>query len=156
VLITRTLSKAFGMAGLRLGYAAGDPALVAEVEKSRGPYKVNAIVERAAVAAMTEDRPWVAERVREAVKNRARMSDALRAMGLSPMPSDANFVLVPVRNAVGIDTAMRERGVAVRPFTDLLGVGDALRISVGPWAVLEECLTALRDVVTNVVPQELA
>src|SRR5215216_79328 len=59
LLIVRTMSKAFGLAGLRVGYAAGAPALVAEVEKSRGPYKVHALAERAALAALTDDAAWV-------------------------------------------------------------------------------------------------
>jgi histidinol-phosphate aminotransferase len=146
VLISRTLSKAFGLAGLRVGYAIGHPALVAEVEKSRGPYKVNGVAQRAAVAALTEDREWVAAHVREAIENRERLSGALRAMGLAPLPTAANFVLVPVPDAAGADRAMRERGIAVRPFTALPRIGDALRISVGPWEMLDACLTALADV----------
>jgi histidinol-phosphate aminotransferase len=148
VVITRTLSKAFGLAGLRIGYAVGDPAMIAEVEKSRGPYKVNAIAERAAVAALTEDRVWVDLTVREALENRTRLMDALHDIGLSPLPSDANFVLVPVDGAVRIDREMRTRGIAVRPFERLPNIGDALRISVGPWSLLEECVRVLRDVRT--------
>ena len=146
VLITRTLSKAFGLAGLRVGYAVGDPTLVREVEKSRGPYKVNTLAERAAIAALTEDRVWVDLTVREALENRAGLVHALRDMELSPISSDANFVLVPVDGAAQIDQRMRERGVAVRPFEGLRNIGDALRISVGPWALLEECLSVLREV----------
>jgi histidinol-phosphate aminotransferase len=149
VLITRTMSKAFGLAGLRIGYAIGDPALVAEVEKSRGPYKVNGIAERAAVLALTADRDWVAARVAEAVANRERLREALSALGLTPLPSAANFVLVPVRDAVAIDRAMRERGVAVRPFTALPGIGDALRISVGPWPLVETCVRVLGEVLAQ-------
>lgn len=150
VLITRTMSKAFGLAGLRVGYAVGDPSLIAEVEKSRGPYKVNGIAERAAVAALTTDRPWVMDRVAEAIDNRERLVEALRELGLTPLPSQANFVLVPVPgDAVEIDRAMRQRGVAVRPFTALPGIGEALRISVGPWPVLEECLRVLREVLSG-------
>jgi histidinol-phosphate aminotransferase len=150
VLITRTMSKAFGLAGLRVGYAVGDPSLVAEVEKSRGPYKVNGIAERAAVAALTADRPWVTARVAEALDNRERLIEALRKLGLTPLPTQANFVLVPVPgDAVEIDRAMRQRGVAVRPFTALPGIGEALRISVGPWPVLEECLRVLREVLVG-------
>ncbi len=59
VLITRTLSKAFGLAGLRVGYAVGDPAVVAEVEKSRGPYKVSGVASIAAIAALLNYRSWV-------------------------------------------------------------------------------------------------
>lgn len=143
VLVTRTLSKAFGLAGLRIGYAIGDPGVVAEVEKSRGPYKVNGVAQHAAIAALTEDREWVAAHVGEAIINRERLGDALRALELAPLPSDANFVLVPVPDALGVDRRMREMGVAVRPFAGLPRIGDALRISVGPWAMLEKCLLAL-------------
>lgn len=149
VLVSRTLSKAFGLAGLRVGYAVGDPALVAEVEKSRGPYKVNGVAQRAAVAALTDDREWVAARVREAIENRERLSEALRAMGLAPLPSAANFVLVRVADAARIDRALRERGIAVRPFVALPRIGDALRISVGPWEMLEACLHALGEALAD-------
>jgi histidinol-phosphate aminotransferase len=146
VLITRTFSKAFGLAGLRIGYAVGDPAVIAEVEKSRGPYKVNAIAERAAVAAMRDDRAWVMARVQEAIVNRSRLQNALVALGLAPLPSQANFVLVPVRDAARIDLELRQHNVAIRPFVGLPGIGDALRISVGPWEMVERCLDALREV----------
>lgn len=147
VLVSRTLSKAFGLAGLRVGYAIGNPELIAEVEKSRGPYKVNGLAQRAAVAALTDDREWVRAHVREAIENRERLANALRAMGLAPLPSEANFVLVPVRDAQAVDRALRERGIAVRPFVALPRIGDALRISVGPWEMLDACLRALADVV---------
>jgi len=142
VVITRTLSKAFGLAGLRIGYAVGDPAVVAEIEKSRGPYKVNGLAERAAVAALTDDRPWVDAHIREAIDNRERFRAELERRGLAPLPSAANFVLVPVDGAVEIDNAMRQRGVAVRPFAALPEIGDALRISMGPWDMLDACLNA--------------
>jgi histidinol-phosphate aminotransferase len=142
VLVCRTMSKAFGLAGLRVGYMAGAPALVAEVEKSRGPYKVNALAERAAVAALAEDLPWVRAHVREAVENRERLAAELRARGLAPLPSQANFVLVPLADAVAVAARMRALGVAVRPFAALPSIGDALRISVGPWTMMEECLRA--------------
>src|SRR5690606_15838606 len=73
VLVTRTMSKAFGLAGLRVGYAAGSAGLIAEVQKSRGPYKVNALAERAALAALREDLEWVRERAREAISVRERL-----------------------------------------------------------------------------------
>ncbi len=146
VVITRTLSKAFGLAGLRVGYAIGDPAVVAEIEKSRGPYKVNALAQRAAVAALTYDRTWVEEHVQEAVTNRDRLARALVAIGLAPMPSDSNFILVPVNDATEWDRRLRDHGIAVRPFNSLPNIGDALRISVGPWHMLEQCIDVLGSV----------
>jgi histidinol-phosphate aminotransferase len=143
LLVTRTLSKAFGLAGLRIGYAAGAPALVAEVEKSRGPYKVSGLAERAAVAALTDGLPWVRAHVAELLALRERFVAALRERGLEPLPTRANFVLVPVGDAARAASAMRAGGVAVRPFPALPGIGDALRISIGPWPMMEACLAAL-------------
>lgn len=143
LLVTRTMSKAFGLAGLRIGYAAGAPALVAEVEKSRGPYKVNALAERAALAALREDAGWVQHRVRQAQVVRARLTRELEAMGLAPLESSANFVLVPVPGAERLAERMRAVGVATRAFGGLPGVGDALRITVGPWEMMEAVLSAL-------------
>ncbi len=143
VLVIRTMSKAFGLAGLRIGYAVGQPRLVMEVEKSRGPYKLNALAEQMALTALRQDLPWVNEHVALAVELRERLSGALRDLGLAPMPSLANFVCVPVPNCVAVGAAMRERGVAVRPFPSLPHVGDALRISVGPWHLLQRMLDAL-------------
>lgn len=146
VLVTRTLSKAFGLAGLRIGYAVGAPAVVAEVEKSRGPYKINSLAERAAVAALRNDLAWVRERAEDVRRNRARLTEALKGLGLSPLPSAANFVLVPVPDAARIGQRMREKGVAVRAFVNLAGVGDALRIGLGPWEILEKVLSRLAEV----------
>jgi histidinol dehydrogenase len=158
LLISRTMSKAFGLAGLRVGYAVGSPALVDEVEKSRGPYKVNALAERAALTALTEDIDWVRTNVREAIESRTRLIAALGDMGLDPLPSQANFVFVPLAGAPRVAKRMRELGVAVRPFTELPHVspaldasgGDALRISVGPWPLLQETLQALRTALDDV------
>ena len=144
LLVVRTMSKAFGLAGLRVGYATGAASLVAEVEKSRGPYKVNALAERAATAAVEHDLVWVRERIAEAVENRERFLDALREIGLQPIPSVSNFVLVPVDDAAAIGGAMRASGVAVRPMPGLPVMGDALRISIGPWPMMTAALDALR------------
>ena len=144
LLVVRTLSKAFGLAGLRIGYAAGSADLVAEVEKSRGPYKVNALAERAAIAALEDDRAWVTDHIREAVRNRDRFAAELRTLGLDPLPSAANFLLVPLEDAAAVGAAMRRAGVAVRPMPDLPVVGDAIRISIGPWPMMQSVLDALR------------
>ncbi len=143
LLITRTLSKAFGLAGLRIGYAAGSPAVVREVEKSRGPYKVNSLAERAAMVAISDDRAWVEEKIQEVRANRARFAERLNGLGLQPTESSANFVLVPVTHSRKIGSRMVRADVAVRVLENLTGIGDALRISIGPWPMMEECLAAL-------------
>ena len=80
------------------------------------------------------------------IQNRARLTEALQKLGLAPIPSLSNFVLVPVTDAAALAKAMRQEGVAIRPFQQLNGIGDAVRISVGPWEMLEEALAALRKV----------
>ena len=145
VLVVRTMSKAFGLAGLRVGYAVGALNLIAEVEKSRGPYKVSTVAERAAVAALVHDQAWVAERVHDARVSRDKLATSLRELGLAPLPSRANFVFVPVADAAGVARRMRERGVAVRAFQGLPLVGDALRITAGPEPMMEQALHALAE-----------
>jgi histidinol-phosphate aminotransferase len=143
LLVTRTLSKAFGMAGLRIGYGTGGAALVREVEKVRGPYKENAPGERAAARALCEDVEWMRAHAALAVAIRDRFAAALRANEFRPLPSAANFLLVPVPRAAAVAAEMRSRGVAVRPYSALRGIGDALRITVGPWPLMERALEAL-------------
>jgi histidinol-phosphate aminotransferase len=145
LLVLRTLSKLYGLAGLRIGFAVGPRPLVKEVEKSRGPYKVSQVAERAAVAALVDSSGW-AEKVRaDTVRNRDRLAAELRARGLRPLPSEGNFLLIPVEpaSAMEVHRALQAHGVAGRPFPNLPDVGDALRITVGPWELMERFLEAL-------------
>jgi histidinol dehydrogenase len=145
-LVLRTLSKAYGMAGLRVGYAVGAADLIAEVEKSRGPYKVSGIAETAALAALRE-RPWVEARIAEVRANRSRLRAELEARGVQVWDSAANFVLMKVAASAGEWNArLREAGVAVRPFGGLTGAGEGLRVSVGPWPLMQRFLDAFDGV----------
>lgn len=147
LLVVRTMSKAFGLAGLRVGYAVGNEALVAAVEKSRGPYKISGAAERVAVAALRHDMGWVKEKIADVKTNRERLIRELKAMRLDPQPSGANFVLVSVpKSATELGKAMRQRGVAVRPFPGLRIFGESLRISLGPWEQVQAALDALKAV----------
>jgi histidinol-phosphate aminotransferase len=145
LLITRTMSKAFGLAGLRLGFAVGAPSLIREVEKSRGPYMVTSLTERAGIAALENDRAWMVENVQAVKENRERLVVSLTELGLEPLSSFANFVLVPVSDSSEISRKLLLDGVAVRQLENLAGIGDALRITIGPWPMLEECVTALKS-----------
>ncbi len=144
VLVVRTLSKAYGLAGLRVGYGVGAETLIAEVEKSRGPYKVGRLAEAAACAALSDVEGWVTATIAEAVANRDRLSREMSARGVTALPSAANFVLVPVEPDTAVETALalRQCGVAVRPFPRCPDVGDAVRITVGPWPLMERFLAA--------------
>ncbi len=149
LIIVRTMSKAFGMAGLRIGYALAAPQHALEIEKSRGPYKINALAELAGVTALAEDLDWVRRTVAEAVENRGRFTaDASTVEGYEPIPSSANFVMVRITDdrlpgAGEIARLMRDGGVAIRPFPNARGLGDCIRISVGPWPMMQRCLDVM-------------
>jgi histidinol-phosphate aminotransferase len=157
MLVTRTFSKAFGLAGLRVGYGVGSERLISLVTRARGPYKVNALAEAAALAALADGPDavdWVARHVVIAVEHRDRLAWELRALGLESLPSASNFLFVPTSRAQELAAAMSSRGVLVRALSGLprdLAVldaadGRALRIGVGPWSMMERVLDTLREV----------
>jgi histidinol-phosphate aminotransferase len=157
LLVTRTFSKAFGLAGLRVGYAVGGSQVIQLVERARGPYKVNAVAERAVLAALEENSSalgWVRDHATLAVANRERLATALRTLHFEPLPSAANFVFVPDAHAERVARDMCARGVQVRAFTglprDLAALRDSagagIRIGVGPWETMDRVLGVLREV----------
>jgi histidinol-phosphate aminotransferase len=157
LVVVRTFSKAFGLAGLRVGYGVGSETLMELIERARGPYKVNAMAERAVLAALNETPdglPWVRAHVTLAVEVRERFTDALGHLGLAPFPSAANFVLVPTPRASALAGGLADRGVLVRSLSGLPrevpsfadSEGAALRIGVGPWEQMQMLLAALEEV----------
>jgi histidinol-phosphate aminotransferase len=149
-IVLRTLSKAYGLAGLRVGYAVGPPRLIAEIEKSRGPYKVGGVAEAAALAVISRDLGWVRGNVAAVRENRTKLASQLGALGLRVWRSAANFVLVELPPELGgareCADRLRERGVAVRPFEAVPQAGECLRVSVGPWPMMEAFIDALAAV----------
>jgi len=143
LLVTRTLSKAYGLAGLRIGYGVASEAVIGRIGRVRGPYRIGRLAERAAVAALREDHGWAHAHVALARAARAALSAALEAAGFRPHASEANFVLLPLAGAAAVARRMLALGVRVRAFTGLPGSGDALRITVGPPPEMDAALRAL-------------
>ncbi len=144
-LVIRTMSKAYGLAGLRVGFGIGSESTVLEVEKSRGPYKVNHVAEVAGAAALRDEPGWVAATIAEAVANRERFVAELVRRGLDPLPSSANFVFLPVADgrARDLSDAFREHGVAIRPFVAEAGFSEGIRVSIGPWDEMARVLDVI-------------
>jgi len=145
LLVARTCSKAFGLAGLRCGFGVARPDVALEVEKSRGPYKVSRLTTETAAAAVRDVSGWTPKVVAECLANRARLRDELAKRGLRQLESHANFILFAAPSGSGADdmAALRDDGVQVRPFRAIPDLGDALRVTVGPWPLLERFLAAL-------------
>lgn len=157
VVVARTFSKAFGMAGLRVGYGIAGVEVARLIERARGPYKVGRPAEQAVLAALeptADGLMWVRSRAAQAIESRDRLSASLRAMGLTVLPSAANFVMVPDGRANTFATELRARGVGVRWFGGLPSAipdfaraqGAALRIGVGPWDSMQRLLDAFAEV----------
>jgi histidinol-phosphate aminotransferase len=142
LLLMRTFSKIFGLAGLRLGYGIGHPDLVALLEKVRQPFNINSVAQAGALAALDD-----AEHVRRTRENNARglqlFADAFRRMKLEFIPSAANFILVRVGGGQRVFEAMQKQGVIVRPMGGYQ-LGEWVRITAGTPEENECCLKALQ------------
>lgn len=142
LIVTRTFSKAYALAGLRVGYAIGSPEIIYIIERLRESFNVNSLALAAAEAALG-DREHVARSKAFNLAERGWLTARLRARGLRALPSQTNFVLVDfARDAAPIENALFERGVIVRPMGGY-GLGEFLRISVGSRAENERLLEAL-------------
>jgi histidinol-phosphate aminotransferase len=143
LVCVRTLSKAHGLAGLRVGYALGSPDTIAAIAASRGPYKVGSVAEAVALGVLREDAGWVAERVAEVRLLRAWLTGELRGHGLEVLASEANFVPVLVDDATAALERLLAAGVLARAYPALPVFGDLLRVTIGPRPQLEEALGLL-------------
>jgi histidinol-phosphate aminotransferase len=135
LVVARTFSKAYALAGLRVGYALGHPGLIAVMERVRESFNVNSAGLAAAEAALSDDQhlQWVIARNTE---QREALAAALAARGLRVFPSQTNFLLTqfaaPGEDAqvARLEAALCELGVVLRPMVGY-GLGHCLRITVG-------------------------
>jgi len=134
VVVTRTFSKAFGLAAFRVGWAYGAPAVVRVMNRMRGIGNVNAVAQEAALAALG-DMAFIDEVRARTAAERARVSKALAAMGLDVVPSAANFVIARFprdtnHRAGAALTHLAQHGIIVRAVDDY-GLEDHLRFTIG-------------------------
>ncbi len=130
LLILRTFSKVYGLAGLRIGYAIGRPELLAAMNKLKTPFNTSGVAQAAALAAL-DDKEHVARCIETNAAERKRMIAALELMGFRPVTSEANFVFMNVGHwARTLSDDLLRLGVIVRPLA-WMGFPDAIRISVG-------------------------
>ncbi len=145
LLILRTFSKVYGLAGLRIGFAFGRPELLAAMNRLKTPFNTSGVAQAAALAAMN-DREHVARCIRENAAERTRLTEGLTALGLRPVRSEANFVFMEVgADARAFSEELLHLGVIVRPL-GWMGFPEAIRISVGTAEENEKCLAAMGQV----------
>jgi histidinol-phosphate aminotransferase len=142
LVVTRTFSKAYALAGLRVGYLLAHPGVVAVVERLRESFNVNHIALAAAEAALGDEEHLAAARAFNR-SERGWLGDALARRGYRVLPSQTNFVMIDLgRDAADLERRLFERGVVVRPMGGY-GLPETLRISVGSRAENQRLLDAL-------------
>ncbi len=147
ILVSRTLSKSYALAGLRFGFLVAQPHLIAKLAKIKDSYNCDALAIAGATAAI-DDQPWLRENVARINATRARLSSGLEQLGFSVVPSQANFVWCrhAGRTSRELYEQLKRNRVLVR-YMDYPGWGDGLRISVGTDEQIDACLALLKTMV---------
>lgn len=144
VIVLRTFSKAYGLAGLRVGYGIAPEAVARMLHKARAPFNLHVLAQEAALAALEDQ-----EHVRRTVENNAAgmrfYEQAFRDMGLEWIPSQGNFILVKVGQGKKVFNDMLAKGVIVRA-QDGYGLPEWIRISIGTPAENARCVEVLKEV----------
>ncbi len=145
VFVARTFSKAYGMAGLRVGVLIGPEAQMGYVRRIASPYNVNGVA-LACVQAAIEDRGYVSAYVEAVRRGRARLQEELGALGIEFWPSEANFVLARFGTSrQGFIAAMKQRGILVRDRHNDPGCAGCVRITIGTDSDTGALISALRE-----------
>ncbi len=157
LVVTRTLSKSYSLAGIRFGFAMAHPDLISEMRKVKDSYNCNALSLAAATAAI-EDQDWMKENCARIRVTRRRLSDELTSLGFSVVPSQANFVWVthPSGQHKMIYESLKHRKILVRyiAFPDILNSSDGvpcdgLRITIGTDHEIDQLLEAIENIMNH-------
>ena len=145
ILVMRTFSKSYSLAGLRVGYCVGPKDLIDALYKVKDSYNVDAIAQAVALAAVKDQR-WMKANVARVVTTRRWFTSELERRGWDVLPSESNFVFArpPHRNAAELFSALRERNIFVRYFRGPK-TGDRLRVTIGTDNQMKKLLKALNE-----------
>jgi histidinol-phosphate aminotransferase len=142
LVVTRTFSKAYGLAGLRVGYALAHPSVADVMNRVRQPFNVNSMALAAAVAAL-DDMEFVARSYAENLQGLRQLEEGARKLGLDFIPSYGNFITIRVGKAAEIYKRLLRRSVIVRPVGGGYALPEHLRVTVGTAQENEKFLGAL-------------
>ncbi len=142
LIVTRTFSKAYGLAGLRVGYALAHPSVADVMNRVRQPFNVNSLALTAATAAL-DDMEFVARSYAGNLQGMRQIEDGARALGLEWIPSHGNFITLRVGKANEVYRRMLKRGVIVRPVGGGYQLPEHLRVTIGTPEENERFLSAL-------------
>ena len=147
LIISRTFSKAYGLAGLRVGYAFANAQVADMMNRVRQPFNVNSVAQAAAVAAL-QDTDFVRQTFELNLRGMKQIVDGLTGLGLEHIPSFGNFISFKIKDAMRIYRRLLESGVIVRPIANY-AMPDYLRVSIGLESENENFLSALQQALTE-------
>jgi histidinol-phosphate aminotransferase len=149
IIITHSFSKAYGLAGCRLGYGIAPPEIIREVSRYRVPFHINNVTTEAGLAAL-KDSDHLDATVATVVDGRRWLGEALAQLGVETWPSQGNFVLFRTKHpALAISEELQKRGVIVRPM-NMFYLPDHLRVSVGREEDNQRFVEALADAMSTI------
>lgn len=145
VIVLKTLSKAYGLAGLRIGYAVAKPEFTSYMEIARQPFNVNSLAQSAAIAAF-DDKKFLKKTRQKILEGKGYLYESLTRLGLAYVPSVANFILIDVgRDGVGVFRDMLKYGVIVRDMKQY-GLKNYIRVTIGTKKENERFIKVLKKV----------
>ena len=147
LLLMRTFSKIFGLAGLRIGYGIAVPELIAALEKIRQPFNINSIAQAAALAAL-EDTEHLEKTRANNFNGLQFLESEFRRMKLKLVPSSANFILVRVGDGQKVFNDLQKLGVITRPMGGY-NLPEWIRVSIGTPSENQRCAEALKTVLAG-------
>jgi histidinol-phosphate aminotransferase len=147
LVLLRSMTKDYALAGLRLGYAVAAPHVIEAMATVRPPWSVNALAQAAGLAALADSEHLPSSR-RAVAALRALVTKELGRLGLEVLPGAANFLLVRVGNGAAIRSALLAKGVCVRDCTSF-GLPDYIRIGLRPPPESGRLVAAMREVLSD-------
>lgn len=147
LIISRTFSKAYGLAGLRIGFGLMHSDIADMLNRVRQPFNVNSIAQAAALASLA-DQDFVARSYALNCAGMAQITQGLNRLGLAYIPSYANFVSFKVSNAADVNQQLLKNGVIVRPIANY-GMPEYLRVSIGLFSENARFLAVLKTILTK-------
>lgn len=147
LIVLRTLSKAWGLAGLRLGYLISNKAVISELLKVKSPFNVNSITQDAA-AAVLDFEDYMKEKTSQILKERDRIISELKTIkNIRLFDTEANFIMIKVPDANLINNILIQSGIAIRNFNNYQGVSNCIRITVGKKDENDRLLNIIKSIV---------
>jgi len=146
VITLRTFSKVYGLAGVRIGYGFAHQTLIRNVMKVKLPFEPSTLAQAAAIGALA-DKEFLHKSLELNARTLSRVTSAFRSVGLTVVPSDANFVMLVLdgeEQAAGLVDALLRRGIVVRPLR-AFGLPHCVRVSTGTDEQTDICIEAFRD-----------